>query len=204
MSHSPGITNLPVPSITLSEVGIVTCFARPTAEMSCPRTRMVMSCCGLPTPGSMMVTCVSARPPDCARTTLANPNSAQSTNRERNIDLKQWDRVTTLDTRREPFVPARDELSFSSDCALQKGGSTDPVLRCFAFYLQYLSPGGRATAYPEVETDARDGATMILPEGAESTLTENAASPFPAEPAHADLRLLWRLSGEQCTDFSRV
>ena len=28
MSHSPGITNLPVPSITLSEVGIVTCFAR--------------------------------------------------------------------------------------------------------------------------------------------------------------------------------
>ena len=28
------------------------------------------------------------------------------------------------------------------------------------------------------------GATMILPEGAESTLTENAASPFLAEPAH--------------------
>jgi hypothetical protein len=31
------------------------------------------------------------------------------------------------------------------------------------------------------------GPTMILPEGAESTLTENAASPFLAEPAHGDL-----------------
>src|SRR5271165_4342150 len=164
MSHSPGITNLPVPSITLSEVGIVTCFARPTAAMSCPWTRMVMSGCGLPTPGSMMVTCVSARPPDCVRTTLANPNSAQSTNRERKIDLKPWDRITTLDTGREPFVPARDELSCSADCASQKGCSTDPVLPCFASYLKYLSLGGRVTAYPEAGTDALGGATMILPD----------------------------------------
>jgi hypothetical protein len=41
------------------------------------------------------------------------------------------------------------------------------------------------TAYQEVETDARGGATMILPAGAESTLAENAASPLPAEPAHS-------------------
>ena len=31
------------------------------------------------------------------------------------------------------------------------------------------------------------GATMILPEGAESTLTEDAASPFLAEPAQYHL-----------------
>src|SRR5713226_6974010 len=73
---------------------------------------MVMSCCGLPTPGSMMVTCVSARPPDCAGTTLANPNSVQSANRERKIDLKRWDRIAKLDTKRESFVPARDETFF--------------------------------------------------------------------------------------------
>src|ERR1700675_1731804 len=109
MSHSPGITNLPVPSITVAEAGIVTCLARPTAAIFCPRTRMVMSCCGLPTAGSMMVTCVSARPPDCARTALANPNSAQSTNREYKIDLKRWHRITKLDAKRETFVPAGDE-----------------------------------------------------------------------------------------------
>src|SRR3984893_1607478 len=168
MSHSPGITNLPVPSITLSEVGIVTCFARPTAAMSCPRTRMVMSRCGLLRPGSMMVTCVSARPPDCARTTLANPNSAQSTNREHKIDLKRWERITKLDTKREPFVPVRDGLSSFSDRASQNGGSNRSCATefpRFAFYLEYLSPGGRVTAYPEVETDASGEATIILPDG---------------------------------------
>jgi len=45
------------------------------------------------------------------------------------------------------------------------------------------------TAYQEVETDARGGATMILPAGAESTLAENAASPLPAEPAQPYKRL---------------
>jgi len=91
----------------------VTCFARPTVAMSCPRTRMVMSCCDLPTLGSMMVTCVSARPPDCARTTLANPNAAQSTNRECKTKLRQGGRITKLDTKREPFHYSLTESTLS-------------------------------------------------------------------------------------------
>ena len=35
---------------------------------------------------------------------------------------------------------------------------------------------------------------MILPEGAESTLTENAASPFLAEPAHHRQEFLSRIA----------
>ncbi len=74
-----------------------------------------MSCCGLLTPGSVMVTCESARPPDYAGTTLANPNNAQSTNRQRKSDLKRWDRITELDTRREPLLPLETKLTYSSD-----------------------------------------------------------------------------------------
>ena len=40
------------------------------------------------------------------------------------------------------------------------------------------------TAYPEVETDARGGATVILPDSADYTLTESALFPFQAEPTH--------------------
>jgi hypothetical protein len=43
------------------------------------------------------------------------------------------------------------------------------------------------TGYPEVETDGRDGARMTLPRGADYSLTENATSPFQAEPTHVSL-----------------
>jgi len=72
-----------------------------------------------------MVTCVIARKSDCARTTLANSNSAQSTNRVVKIDVKRGDRITKLDTELKPIVSAGDKLFFSPDGASQKGGSTD-------------------------------------------------------------------------------
>lgn len=41
------------------------------------------------------------------------------------------------------------------------------------------------TGKPEVETDGRGGATVILPQGADYSLTESALFPFAAEPTQS-------------------
>jgi hypothetical protein len=87
MSHSPGITNLPVPSITLTEVGIVTCFARPSGNVV-PANE----------DGHVLLWLVHSwvddgdmrerKAPQTARElSPQNTNSAQSTNSERKTEL---------------------------------------------------------------------------------------------------------------------
>jgi len=68
-------------------------FARPTAAMSCPWTRMVMSCCGVANSWIDDGDMGERKAPGLCVNHPANPNSGQSRNRERKIDLKRWDRI---------------------------------------------------------------------------------------------------------------
>jgi hypothetical protein len=61
------------------------------------------------------------------RTTLADPNTAQSTNRECKTDLRQSGRITKLDIKRLRFDPVETDI-LPRSWASQKGGSTYPVL----------------------------------------------------------------------------
>src|SRR5208337_1322127 len=105
ISQRPGITYMPVPSMTLAEGGSLTAFERPTEAIDRPWMRMVISCKGWGSPGLMMVMWVMARPEDCARRRPCGAANAVRKKRVRRRERNGRRDIGELDAGGEVFVP---------------------------------------------------------------------------------------------------
>jgi len=129
MSHRPGMTNSPAPSITLAPEGAFRLLAGPTEAISRPRIRMVMSRRGFRAPGSTIVTCVIAISLDCATTHPVKNNKALAEPSERRNEkegmrfsplrsnIRKGDEAGLSDTTRHRPVPRGCELVQSEESA---------------------------------------------------------------------------------------